>query len=122
MNTLILPEKLYNWVKWLVQIVLPAVSAFYVGLAALYDWTGSDKVVGTIALLTVFLGSLLGISSKNYRNSDEPYDGTMLVTTSPEGKKTVSLQLDGDPHEISEKRSVAFKVDDQQDYQGMHLG
>jgi hypothetical protein len=118
---MILSEKLYNLFKWLVQIVFPSVSALYVGLAALYGWSNADKVAGTLALVAVFLGAVIGISAKNYRNSDQPYDGRMVVTTSPEGRKQVSLELDGDPHEIADKKTVAFRVDDRQDYAGMDL-
>lgn len=121
MTNLILSEKLYKWFKWLVQIFLPAFSALYVGLSQYYGLPNPEAVVGTIALVTVFLGTTLGISTRNYNNSDAPYDGTMLVTTSEAGKKTVSLELTGDPHEIADKKSVSFKVDDQQDYAGMPL-
>lgn len=122
MNNVVLPEKVYNWLKWLVTVVFPAASALYVGLAALYGWGSAEQVAGTLALLTVFMGSILNLSARNYRNSDAPYEGAMVVTTSEEGTKKISLELTGDPHDIAEMKTVSFKVRDEQDYMGMELG
>ena len=122
MPNFIVSEKAYNWLKWLIGIFLPAFSALYVGLGQYFNLPATEAVVGSIALCTVFLSAITGISTKNYQNSDAPYDGSMVVTTSPEGTKQVSLELDGDPHEIAEKKSVSFKVRDDQDYAGMDLG
>lgn len=64
-----LNNRVYDSLKWFVLIVLPAVSVLIQGLGDLYGYSNSDVVVSTVNLFTVFIGTILQISSKNY------YDG-----------------------------------------------
>lgn len=64
-----LNNRVYDSLKWFVLIVLPAVSVLIQGLGDLYAYSSSDVVVSTVNLFTVFIGTILQISSKNY------YDG-----------------------------------------------
>lgn len=59
-------NKVYDVLKWVVMIVLPAISALYAGLSGIWGFPYAEQVVGTISCITVFLGALLGISTKNY--------------------------------------------------------
>ena len=59
----------YDIIKWVVMIVLPALSALYVGLGGIWGWPYIEQVAGTISCITVFLGALLGISSASYKKS-----------------------------------------------------
>ena len=61
-----LNNKTYDIIKWVVMIVLPALSALYVGLGGIWGWPYIEQVAGTISCITVFLGALLGISSASY--------------------------------------------------------
>lgn len=65
-----LTDKVYNVLRLLVTIVLPAISALYVGLAALWGWGYVPQIVGTIALVTVFLASVLGISRSGFQKTE----------------------------------------------------
>lgn len=109
-NILQLSNHTYNKAKVLVQIVLPAVSSLYFGLAAIWGLPGAEQVIGTLACFATFFGVILGISTKNYYNSDAPYDGKIVVTEDAAGPKSFSLELDGDPEDIPSKKSIAFKV------------
>lgn len=103
----------YDRAKWLVQIFLPALGTFYYGVAEVMDWPGGEQVLAICGLLAVFLGTLLQISTKNYYNSDAPYDGDMVVVTDPEtGGKTAMLQLNEEASTIVEGKSATFKVVD----------
>lgn len=62
-----LSNKTYDIMKWIVTIVLPALSALYWGLSGIWDWPYAEQVVGTIAVVTTFLGALLGISTAQYK-------------------------------------------------------
>ena len=65
-----LNDKNYNLGKWIVLIFLPALGFLVSGLGQLYDWTHiTNNLVGTKNLLTVFLGSLLQISTYKYNNT-----------------------------------------------------
>ena len=61
-----LNNKVYDVMKWIVMIVLPAISALYWGLSGIWGWPYAEEVVGTISCITVFLGALLGISTAQY--------------------------------------------------------
>lgn len=62
-----LSNKAYDVLKWITIIVLPAISALYFGLAQIWGFPYAEQVVGTIAVICTFLGTLLGISSANYK-------------------------------------------------------
>ncbi len=59
-------NKLYDILKWLVIIVLPALATLYAALAAVWAWPNPDQVVTTITAVDTFLGAVLCISSATY--------------------------------------------------------
>lgn len=108
-NHLMLSDKNYEFTKRLVQIILPAVSALYFGLASIWGLPAPDKVTGTIAVVTTFLGVILGISSSQYNKSGAAFDGAMVVTPGEE-KTLFSLELKDEPEDLVDKNSIRFKV------------
>lgn len=104
-----LNDKVYNFLKWFTLIFLPAVSAAYFSLSGTLDLPNAEQVVGTIAVVTTFLGAVLGISSHNY-----PGDGQIVVEYDWDTNKTIhSLELGRPPEDIADMKQVTFKVDDQ---------
>lgn len=66
-----LTNKQYDLYKKLVTVVAPALITLITGLGALYKFD-STAITDTLALLTTFAGTVLGISSKKYNeNSGE---------------------------------------------------
>ena len=61
-----LPDKLYDILKWVTMIVLPALATAYVGLAAIWAWPYADEIAKTTAVICTLLGALLGISTAEY--------------------------------------------------------
>lgn len=61
-----LPNKLYDVLKWITMIVIPALAAAYVGLASIWGWPYADEVAKTAAVVCTLLGALLGISTAQY--------------------------------------------------------
>lgn len=61
-----LPDKVYDILKWIALIVLPAIGTLYFGLAGIWGFPYAEQIVGTISCLDMFLGALLGISTINY--------------------------------------------------------
>ena len=66
-----LSNKVYDWLKWIVLIAIPAFTTAYVGLSMIWGFPYADKVAKTSAVVCTLLGSLLGISSIQY-NKDKP--------------------------------------------------
>ena len=59
-------NKTYDILKFIAQIALPAVGALYFGLAKIWGFPYGEEIVGSIAVVDTFLGTLLGISSAQY--------------------------------------------------------
>ena len=66
---MILNNKLYDALKWVVMSLLPALSALYAGLAGNWGWPYVEQIVGSISVIDVFLGALMQISTRNYYKS-----------------------------------------------------
>ena len=61
-----LHDKVYDVLKWIVMIVIPALATAYVGLAAIWGFPYADEVAKTAAVICTLLGALLGISTAQY--------------------------------------------------------
>ena len=46
-------DRVYDCLKWIVMIVLPALSTAYVGLAAIWQWPMADEVAKTCSVVCV---------------------------------------------------------------------
>jgi len=70
-----LNNKIYDVGKWIVLILLPALAVLINGLGELYGWVSAPTIVTTINLITVFLGSILQVSSNKYNKNIERLGG-----------------------------------------------
>ena len=70
-----LSDKLYNVLKWLCLIALPAAGALYFGLAKIWGFPYGVEIVGTLDLIAAFIGALIGISTRAYNAEQEAADG-----------------------------------------------
>ena len=59
-------NKTYDVLKYIAQVVLPALGTLYFALASIWGLPFSEEIVGTITAIDAFLGVLLKISSDNY--------------------------------------------------------
>lgn len=68
---MVLSNKAYDILKWIAQILLPALGTLYFALAGIWGFPYGEQIIGTITAVDVFLGVLLGISSANYNKDKE---------------------------------------------------
>lgn len=61
-----LSNKMYDILKWIAQIALPALATLYAALAGIWGFPYGEQIVGTISAVDIFLGALLQISSAQY--------------------------------------------------------
>lgn len=61
-----LPNKVYDWMKYICVIVLPAIGTAYVGISKYIDIPYADAVPGIISVICTFLGAILCISTAQY--------------------------------------------------------
>ena len=64
-------NKTYDILKWIAQILLPAIGTLYFAIAQIWGLPYSEQIVGTITALDAFLGAVLGISSRAYKEMNE---------------------------------------------------
>lgn len=63
-------DKLYDVLKWIAMILLPALGTLYFALAGIWGFPYAEQVVGTITALDTFIGVLLGISTSQYNKNN----------------------------------------------------
>lgn len=60
-------NKVYDVLKFIAQILLPAIGTLYFALASIWGFPYAEQVVGTITCVDAFLGTILGISTSIYQ-------------------------------------------------------
>lgn len=55
--------KLYNILKFLSQILLPAIGTLYFALSTIWNFPYADHIIGTLAAIDTFFGALLMIKN-----------------------------------------------------------
>lgn len=98
-------NKTYDILKWVAQILLPALGTLYFGISSIWGWDNAGEVVGTITVIDTFLGCLLGISSAKYEG-----DGTMIIDTANEDVDVYRMELNEPVETLDTKDKVMFKV------------
>lgn len=68
---MIMNNKTYDILKWIAQILLPALATLYFALANIWGLSYGEQIVGTITAIDTFLGILLGISTANYYKKED---------------------------------------------------
>jgi len=64
-------NKVYDSLKWIAQILLPAIGTLYFAIASIWGLPYAEQIVGTITAIDAFLGALLGISTMQYNKQQE---------------------------------------------------
>ena len=59
-------NKVYDVLKYIALILLPALGALYFALAKIWGFPYATEIVGTISAVDAFLGTLLQISTNKY--------------------------------------------------------
>ena len=68
----ILPEKIYDILKWIAIVALPSISSCIVVLGRIWNWGDiATMVAQTITAIGVLIGALLGISAIQYKGNNK---------------------------------------------------
>lgn len=59
-------NKLYDTLKYIAQVALPAFIVLYAAVAGYWHWPYTETITGTLAAIDVFLGKLLMIKSGQF--------------------------------------------------------
>ncbi|MBP1046395.1 phage holin [Enterococcus sp. BWM-S5] len=63
-------NKTYDYLKWIVITVMPALAVLIAAVGNSLNWTHTEIAVTLLNAVTAFLGAILGLSSVNYRNGN----------------------------------------------------
>lgn len=107
-----LKPALYDNLKWVTQILLPAIGAFYFTLSDIWNLPNALEVVGSITGLVTFLGIVLGLSSAQYKRHNEPFAGVVEASGADPltGHPDLKLVLHKLPADLVENDTVTFRV------------
>lgn len=106
--------KTYDRLKFVAQIFLPALGALYFGLSQIWHLPKPTEIVGTITVIDLFLGAILGVSSAQYYKNDANFDGSLSLQPKEDGGSRVVFNMEKDPETVIKefgKRSFEFRVD-----------
>lgn len=70
-----LNDKVYNVLKWVCLIALPALAVLYFTLAKIWGLPYGAEITATINAVALFIGSLIGISHATIRKEEEDGKG-----------------------------------------------
>lgn len=98
----LLSNTTYNYLKYTVQIALPAMGTLYFTLAGIWNLPYGEQVVGTITAIALFGGVMIGISKRSYDRSDTKFDGYVNVDNSVD-----------DPYSLEFKKTLPALTENQ---------
>lgn len=62
-----LPDKVYDVLKWITLIFLPALTSLVGIILNCFQVNCTDNVLTIMAAITTFMGTILGLSTINYK-------------------------------------------------------
>lgn len=62
-------DKVYDALKWVALVALPAFGTFYMALAGIWGFPYGEQVVGTVVAVETLIGTLLQISNMQYKKT-----------------------------------------------------
>lgn len=105
-----LNNNVYDALKWVALVLLPALGAAYFTIAAIWGLPNAEQVVGTIVCLDTLLGALLGVSTATYNKTTPAFDGTVIVNTTNPAKDLYTFDLGDNLERLPEMKTVVLNV------------
>jgi hypothetical protein len=100
-----LKNNVYDILKFIAQIVLPALATCYLTLSGLWGFPYPTEIAGTISAIDVLLGAILGLSSASYEG-----EGKLIVDENDPEKDLFNLELNTPIEELPKMKTITFKV------------
>lgn len=80
-----IPPKLYDFLKYVALVVLPAAAALIITVGTLLHWDAATLTAGVVTAVDTFLGFILGKSATNFKQNDPAAVGDLVFGTDPDG-------------------------------------
>lgn len=112
MNTFTLPDKVYDFVKKLLTLVLPALTVLLTTLGTIYGWD-VGQIVQTIGAVALFLGAVVGISNVPFQRAGGGVNGDIQVVgyTDDDGSeiRTTVVSFNEDPGSLKDGQDIKLR-------------
>lgn len=63
-------NKTYDRLKYIALYVLPALATLILTVGSIWGLPYSEAIAGTVTAIDTFIGALIGISAKNYKEGE----------------------------------------------------
>lgn len=83
-----IPPKLYDFLKYVALVILPAAAALVLGLGVTLNWSAATAVAGVLTVIDTFLGAILGKSASNFKQQDAIVFGDLMIKQDVDGTPT----------------------------------
>lgn len=103
----------YDKAKALVLTWLPALGALYFGLGQIWGFPAIEQVLGSLAVVGTFLGTVLNLNAKKYYEGGGDLNGDIMIVDDA-GTRTTVVAFNEDP--------VGLKAGDRVTLQVLDLG
>lgn len=126
-------DGVYDFLRYTVEFILPALAVAYAGLSVFWGFPDSDKIVGTIGIIGVLIGSIIKINQSRARNVAvaEKFDegvaqaaeaakqaeldrtriaGDLILGTGDESAGLVTLALEKPIEELEGREEISLRV------------
>ncbi len=80
-----IPPRLYDFLKYVALVILPAAAALVIGLGVVLNWDAATVTAGVITLVDAFLGAILGKSASNFKQQGSVVFGDLVIQQDPDG-------------------------------------
>lgn len=67
---MILNDKVYNYLKWIVVVMLPALGTLIGTIGTAFNWEYTQITLVIVTAVTTFLGALIGVSTASYNSNN----------------------------------------------------
>lgn len=78
--------KIYDFLKFVALVILPALAALVIGIGLALNWSGATGVAGVITVVDTCLGSILGQSARNFKDQAPNVFGDLVVKQDIDGR------------------------------------
>jgi hypothetical protein len=85
-----IPPKLYDFLKYVALVILPAAAALIITVGNLMGWDAATVTAGIVTAVDTFLGLLLGKSATNFKQQDPQAFGDLVFRTNDDGTVEVT--------------------------------
>lgn len=89
-------DRMYDILKWVVGVLLPAFAALYAGISGVFGWPYGEEITSTIMAIVLFSGAFLQTSSASWAIKRAALTGTIMSDKNNDGIPDYPFKMNSD--------------------------